>query len=175
MVVVRVWQHPISLICMSSHKASATRWLTKPPSHIRATCHPGIATVPFKKARPKCALHYHDYQLPDHLYNSSRISNKRHTSMHLRAVYFFRITTVVIQTSAKKTLHVNRPLQHWKMPRNSTTFAITKIQYTSMFKQMFWTWAYKVKLRPLTQCPHTLYTGSCLQRVRLLRAPSYEW
>ena len=38
------------------------------PSLIQATCHPGIATVPFKKAGPKHALHYCDYQLPDHLY-----------------------------------------------------------------------------------------------------------
>ena len=52
-------------MCMSTHKASAVRWLLKPPSHIWATCHPGIAGHPFKKAHPKRALLY-DYQLPDH-------------------------------------------------------------------------------------------------------------
>ena len=66
---------PISLICMSTHKASADRWLLKPQSHIWAACHLGIAEDPFKKARPKCALHYHDYQLPDHLYISPTITS----------------------------------------------------------------------------------------------------
>ena len=33
----------------------------------------------FKKARPKRALHYRDYQLPDHLYSLRENSNKRHT------------------------------------------------------------------------------------------------
>ena len=66
---------PISLICMSTHKASARRCLLKPPSHIQATCHQGIATNSFKKAHPKCALHYGDCQLPDHLYISPRITS----------------------------------------------------------------------------------------------------
>ena len=76
---------PVSLICMSAHKASVARCLFKPPSHIWTTYNPGIATVPFQKAHPKHALHYCDYQLPDHLYNSLRISNKRHMPTHLRA------------------------------------------------------------------------------------------
>ena len=66
---------PVSLICMSTHEASATRLLLKPPSHIWATCYPGIARDPFKKARPERALHYHDYQLPDHLYISPRVTS----------------------------------------------------------------------------------------------------
>ena len=49
---------PDSLISMSAHKAPPDRWLLKPPSHIWATCHLGIARDPLKKARPKCALHY---------------------------------------------------------------------------------------------------------------------
>ena len=32
---------PVSLICMSTHEASATRWLSKPPTHIWASCHLG--------------------------------------------------------------------------------------------------------------------------------------
>ena len=50
--------------------------ITKPDP---GNCHPGIATGPFKKARPKRALHYRDYQLPDHLYRLRENSNKRHT------------------------------------------------------------------------------------------------
>ena len=63
---------PISIIRMSTHKASPMRWLLKPPSHIWATCHPVIAREPFKKAC-KHALHYHDYQLPDHSANAKRL------------------------------------------------------------------------------------------------------
>ena len=33
----------------------------------------GIAEDPFKKAHPKHALYYREYQLPDHLYISLRI------------------------------------------------------------------------------------------------------
>ena len=68
----------IAWICMSTHKATAARclhdhqaWSGQLPS--------GIATGPFKKARPKRALHHRDYQLPDHLYRLRENSNKRHT------------------------------------------------------------------------------------------------
>ena len=69
----------ISLICMNTRKALAARCLiTKlhlgnlPSGH----CH-----SPFKKDRPKRALHYRDYQLPDHLYSLREIFNKRHMPM----------------------------------------------------------------------------------------------
>ena len=72
---------PVPLICMSACKASVNRWLLKPPRHIWATCHPGIGRDPFKKAHPKHALHYHNYQLPDVLYISLRILQlKAHTN-----------------------------------------------------------------------------------------------
>ena len=71
---------PVSLICMSIHEASPNRWLLKPPSHIRATCHLDIARDLFKKARPECALHYHNYQLPDNLYISLGITSIKGTS-----------------------------------------------------------------------------------------------
>ena len=61
---------PDSLTCTSAHKVSANGWLLKLPSHIWANCHLGIAEDPFKK----CALHYCDYQLPDNVYISPRIT-----------------------------------------------------------------------------------------------------
>ena len=47
-----------------AHKAPATRW---PPS--------GHLPQAFKRARPKHSPQYHDYQLPDHLYISLRITS----------------------------------------------------------------------------------------------------
>ena len=57
---------PSSLICMRTHKALAARW--PPSSHLP------LALV-FKRAHPKRAPHYCDYQLPDHLYISLRITS----------------------------------------------------------------------------------------------------
>ena len=51
-----------SLICMRIHKAHATRWLSS--EHL---------PLAFKKAHPRCALHFVTSQLPNHLYISQRI------------------------------------------------------------------------------------------------------
>ena len=64
----------ISLICMSAHKASATRCHL---DHQATSGQPTIQALPC----PKRVLHYRDYQLPDHLYSLRENFNKRHTPM----------------------------------------------------------------------------------------------
>ena len=55
-------------------------WSTKP--HL-GNLPSGHCHGPFKKACPKHALHYHDYQLPDHLYS---LQKKAHANANLHGV-----------------------------------------------------------------------------------------
>ena len=81
-VVVGVWQYPISLICMSAHKESVGRWLSKPPSHIWVTCHLGIATVPLRRLAIGVLLTWSttSYQ------TTYKVSERSHRPIHLRVV-----------------------------------------------------------------------------------------
>ena len=59
----------IAWICMSTHKATATRCLHDHQAWSRQPAIQALPQASLKKARTKRALHYRDYQLPDHLYH----------------------------------------------------------------------------------------------------------
>ena len=95
----------LSLIYMSAHKPSAGRWHKATYGCLVS----GHLPQPFKKAHSKHTLHYHDYQLLDHLYIPPRIlQQKAHVNAN-STVYFFALRIFCennIKSSVRTTLNL---------------------------------------------------------------------